>query len=54
MHGCDLAFEKSEVEAQITTPVISIKNVLSGKIAAPCVDEIICDGERYLGKIIIK
>lgn len=53
MHECDLAFERSEVEAQITTPVISIKNVLSGEITVPCVDEIICDGERYKGKITI-
>ena len=51
MYECDLAFEKSTVEAEITTPVISIKNVLSGKITVPRVDEIICDGERYKGVI---
>ncbi|MBO5261959.1 MAG: DUF3737 family protein [Clostridia bacterium] len=54
MHGCDLAFEKSEVEAEITTPVISIKNVEKGKITVPCVDEIICDHPRYKGTIQIK
>jgi len=54
MHECDLAFEKSEVEAQITTPVISIKNVLMGKITVPCVGEIIRDREEYAGKIVIK
>lgn len=54
MHECDLAFEKSTVEAEIITPVISIKNVLSGEITVPCVDEIICDGEKYQGKIIVK
>lgn len=53
MHACDLAFEKSSVEAEITTPVISIKNVYSGKITVPRVDEIICDGEQYKGKIIM-
>ena len=41
MHSCDLAFEKSWVEAEITTPVISIKNVYGGKITAPAVSEII-------------
>ena len=41
MHGADLAFEKSEVEADITTPVISIKNPASGRICVPEVDEII-------------
>lgn len=54
MHMCDLAFERSYVEAEITTPVISIKNVLGGKITVPCVDEIICDGALYKGKIEIK
>ncbi len=41
MHGADLAFEKSEVEADITTPVISIKNPAKGYIKAPSADEII-------------
>ncbi len=54
MHQCDLAFERSCVEAEITTPVISIKNVLSGKIVVPRVDEIICQKEIYKGKIEIK
>ena len=40
---CDLAFERSEVEAEITTPVVSIKNPLSGHIAVPAVGEIIRD-----------
>ena len=52
MLDCDLAFEKSTVNAEITTPVISIKNVLSGKITVPCVDEIIVQDERYKGEII--
>ena len=41
MHGADLAFEKSEVEAEIITPVISIKNPAKGYIKAPSSDEII-------------
>ena len=54
MHECDLAFEKSYVNAEITTPVISIKNVIDGKITAPCVGEIICDRDEYQGVIEIK
>ncbi len=45
MHETDLAFEKSEVNATITTPMISIKNPLSGKIQVPAVGEIIMDDE---------
>lgn len=53
MIDCDLAFEKSEVEATITTPVISIKNVKSGNVFVPSVGEIICDDKnKYLGKIV--
>ena len=37
MTDTDLAFERSEVEADITTPVISIKNPLSGHITVPAV-----------------
>ena len=43
MIDTDLAFERSEVEAEITTPVISIKNPLSGSITVPSVGEIIRD-----------
>ena len=55
MHGADLAFERSEVDAEITTPMISIKNVSAGRVSVPAVDEIICDapdanGELYVGK----
>ena len=45
MHETDLAFEKSEVNATITTPVISIKNPLSGRIQVPAVGEIIMDDD---------
>ena len=53
MHCADFAFEKSEVEATITSPVISIKNPLSGNISVPSVEEIIMDEEWAKGKIII-
>lgn len=35
LHGADLAFEKSDVTAEITAPVISVKNPYSGTITAP-------------------
>lgn len=50
----DLCFEKSEVEAVITTSVMSIKNPLSGHIQVPAVDEIIQDDADSHGQIIIK
>ena len=43
MNGADLSFEKSEVEAELTAPIISIKNPLSGRITVPAVDELILD-----------
>ena len=53
MVDADLAFEKSEVEATILTPVISIKNPLSGEITVPEVSEIIMDDENAKGKVIV-
>lgn len=50
----DLCFEKSEVEARITTPVLSIKNPLSGTIVVPAVDEIIMDDANAKGKIELR
>ena len=54
MLNADLCFERSDVEATITTPVISIKNPYSGSIEVPSVGEIIRDIEGANGKIIIK
>ena len=54
MIDCDLAFERSEVEAEITTPVISIKNPLSGRITVPDVGEIIRDIPGADGEVILK
>lgn len=54
MLECDLAFEKSEVEATVTTPVISIKNPKMGNIVVPSVGEIIMDDKCAAGKITVK
>jgi hypothetical protein len=54
MTDCDLSFEKSEVEATVTTPVISIKNPLSGNIYVPECGELIFDDPHAKGKVIIK
>ncbi len=53
MVDTDLCFEKSEVEASVTTPVVSIKNPLSGVIVVPAVGETVMDDPRAKGKIII-
>ena len=54
MIGCDLAFERSEVDAAITTPVLSIKNPYAGTITVPAVGEIIRDDPDAKGKIVIR
>ena len=41
MKECDLSFEKSEVEATLTSHLDSIKNPISGSITVPSVGEII-------------
>lgn len=53
MIDTDLCFEKSDVEAKVTKPIISIKNPLSGHIYVPSVEEIIRDDEKSCGEIII-
>lgn len=53
MVDTDLCFEKSEVEATIITPVISIKNPLSGRIVCPAVEDMIIDDEHARGRIEI-
>lgn len=55
MVDCDLAFERSQVEAAVTTPVISIKNPLAGsRITVPAVGEIIRDIEEGIGTVRIQ
>ena len=53
MIDTDLSFEKSEVEATLTAPIMSIKNPLSGRIVVPNVGEIIMDDEHAKGEIVI-
>ena len=52
MENTDLAFEKSEVEATVLTPVVSIKNPRSGRIVVPSVGEIIRDDPESRGEIL--
>lgn len=54
MIDTDLSFERSEVEATLTAPVVSIKNPLSGHIYVPSVGEIIMDIEDAKGEIIVQ
>lgn len=54
MTDTDLSFERSEVEAILTTPVVSIKNPLAGHIYAPAVGEIIRDIDEAKGEIVIQ
>lgn len=55
MIGCDLAFERSVVNASITTPVISIKNPLVGsKIVVPEVGEVIWDIDEDIGTVQVQ
>lgn len=53
MIDTDLCFEKSQVEAEITTPVLSIKNPRSGYISVPAVGGIIMDDKEAKGQILI-
>ena len=54
MVDCDLAFEKSDVEAEIVSDVLSIKNPRSGRITAKSVGEIIMDDPEAEGKVYVK
>ena len=51
MVDADLCFEKSDVDARITTPVLSIKNPRSGLITVPSVGEIVMDDAAAKGEI---
>ncbi len=53
MIDCDFAFERSDVEATITTPVISIKNVYDGSVTVPSVQEVIWDSTEFKGTVVI-
>jgi len=51
MIDTDLAFERSEVEATVTTVIDSIKNPYAGLITAPDAKEIILDDPKAICKI---
>ncbi len=55
MEGCDLAFERSVVDASITSPVLSIKNPLAGsRITVPAVGEVIRDIAQANGEVLVQ
>ena len=54
MEGCDLSFEKSDVDADVTTVIDSIKNPKSGKIVCAGVSEVIMDDPEARGEIIVR
>jgi len=53
MEGCDLAFEKSEAEAEILSGIVSVKNPYKGVIRAISVGEIIRDDPKACGKVLV-
>ena len=53
MADTDLAFEKSEVEATVTTPIVSVKNPRAGIITAPAVGELVKDDPEARGEVIL-
>lgn len=53
MVDTDLCFERSEVEATLTTGVISIKNPILGHIYVPSVGEVIRNIENANGEVLI-
>ena len=53
MEDTDLSFERSDVEATLTAPIVSIKNPLSGHIYVPEVGELIMDIENAHGEVIV-
>ena len=54
MEQTDLAFERSQVEASVTTPVLSIKNPYEGHITVPEVGKIILDDPAAQCQITIQ
>ncbi len=54
MVDCDLAFEKSDVEADIVSAVVSIKNPRSGRITVESAGEIIMDDPEAKGRVCVK
>ncbi|MGI5885171.1 MAG: DUF3737 family protein [Candidatus Spyradocola sp.] len=52
MTDADLSFEKSEVDATLTAPILSIKNPYAGCIRVPSVGEIVRDDENARAEIV--
>ena len=48
-----LCFEKSEVEATVTTPIVSVKNPRAGTVSAPAVGKFIMDDPEARGKLLL-
>lgn len=53
MENCDLSFEYSDVDAEITGGVLSVKNPKSGKIIADDYGEIILADSKYSSEAVI-
>lgn len=53
MEGCDLAFERSEVSAQLADVPASIKNPLAGLITVPGETEVIRDIPGADGQVVV-
>lgn len=53
MENCDLAFEKSDVEATVLSHVDSIKNPKSGTISCASYGELIMDDDEAAGKVVL-
>lgn len=52
MIGCDLSFEKSEVTATVSGEIMSVKNPVSGRIAAGSIGEIILENQNSTCEIV--
>ncbi len=52
MEETDLAFEKSDVTATVTTPIVSVKDPRSGLIAAPAVGAFVWDDPDARGLVV--
>lgn len=54
MINTDLSFERSDVEATLTSPIVSIKNPRSGHITVPALGELIMDDPKARGVVDIR
>lgn len=54
MRGCDLAFEKSDVFAEVNSFVDSIKNPASGEVVVSSLGELIMTDKKALCNVVVK